>query len=108
MMLKFFINSLLAAGLTIGLSGCASVIDKIHSSDDDPQIEIAEEDEAPLLPSLFLEWTLSDHTLISAPVNIQNEALAACQARGFDSSYMVHIAIVGDTANAEFGCRGFD
>ena len=107
MMLKFLINSVLAAGLIVGLSGCTNVMDKIHSSADDPQIDVVEE-EAPQLPSLFMSWPLSDHTLISAPVDIQNKALAACQARGYDSSYMVHIAIEGDTAKAEFGCRGFD
>ena len=106
MMLKFLMNSFLAAGLMVGLSGCATVMDKIHSSAEEPEIDVAEE--APQLPSLFMSWPLSDHTLISAPVTIQNEALAACQARGYDTSYMVHIAIDGDEAIAEFGCRGFD
>ena len=62
----------------------------------------------PQLPSLFISWPLSDSTLISPPIEIQKQGIEACQARGYDSSYMIHIAIDGDTAVAEFGCRGSD
>lgn len=76
------------------------------------QVVTAEVTEAevqePQLPSLFISWPLSDKTLISPPIEVQNQGIEACRARGHDSSFMVHIAIDGDTAIAEFGCRGTD
>lgn len=69
---------------------------------------IEAEVQEPQLPSLFISWPLSDNTLISPPIEIQKQGIEACQARGYDSSYMIHIAIDGDTAVAEFGCRGSD
>lgn len=76
----------------------------------DQASETVSEDKAtePKLASLFFTWSVVDTTIISPPVEIQNQAIMACQERGFDSSYMIHLALGKDSVTAEFGCRGAD
>ena len=62
----------------------------------------------PEFPTLFFHWELTGSTLIAPPVSIQTQAISACRARGYDTSYMINIALDGDQAIAEFGCRGAD
>ena len=109
----------MAIGVMLTLSGCASVMGMLHPQGEASQTQEATNNEltgddgtlaqdSTKMPSLMLSWPLGQHTMISAPVDIQTQAIDACQARGHDISYMIEIAIVGDTATAEFGCRGSD
>lgn len=103
--------------LLMALSACAQIgqeapllSDTDLASDTEAAMQ-ADEPETPTepaFPSLFFSWPLGQYTLISPPVEIQNQAILACDARGYDTSYMIHIAIDDDEAVAEFGCRGSD
>lgn len=97
---KFAVTGFIASAL---LSGCVA----------QKQVQVtaeveAEEVQEPQLPTLFISWPLTEQTLISPPIAVQQQGIEACQARGYDTSYMIHIAIDGDMAVAEFGCRGSD
>lgn len=103
------------------LAGCAdqsslvtsqSASEKASSdqTSSDQTSETLSEDNAtePQLASLFFTWSVVNTTIISPPVEIQNQAIMACQERGFDNSYMIHLALGTDSVTAEFGCRGAD
>ncbi|MGC6529858.1 MAG: hypothetical protein ACON4G_02450 [Candidatus Puniceispirillaceae bacterium] len=97
------------------LTGCAdqsALVTSQSASDQasDQASQTVSEDKAtePQLASLFFTWSVVDTTIISPPVEIQNQAIMACQERGFDSSYMIHLALGRDSVTAEFGCRGAD
>jgi hypothetical protein len=46
--------------------------------------------------------------MLSPPMDIREQALAACVERGFDRAFMQSIAINEDQATAYFSCRGSD
>ena len=62
----------------------------------------------PEQPSLIFTWDISGANIISPPIDVRTAAIAACQARGYDTGGMINLAISGSTAEAEFGCRGAD
>ena len=97
------------------LAGCADQSSLVTSQSvsekaSDQTSETLSEDNAtePQLASLFFTWSVVNTTIISPPVEIQNQANMACQERGFDNSYMIHLALGKDSVTAEFGCRGAD
>lgn len=53
-------------------------------------------------------WNTSYSAMLSPPMEIREQALAACVERGFDRAYMQSIAITEDRATAHFSCRGSD
>ena len=80
--------------------------DEVVPAVDNQTASTQDEQNDPL--SLVFRWPLSDSTLISPPVEIQNEAIKKCHSLGYDTGYMVNIGIDGDEAVGEFGCRGAD
>ena len=57
---------------------------------------------------LQYSWKTSYSAMLSPPMDIREQALAACTERGFDRAYMQSIAINEDQATANFTCRGSD
>ena len=57
---------------------------------------------------LQYSWNTSYSAMLSPPMEIREQALAACVGRGFDRAYMQSIAINEDQATAYFACRGSD
>ena len=57
---------------------------------------------------LQYSWNTSYSAMLSPPMDIREQALAACFERGFDRAYMQSIAINEDQATANFTCRGSD
>ncbi|MGC6517362.1 MAG: hypothetical protein ACON49_04980 [Candidatus Puniceispirillaceae bacterium] len=98
--------------ISLMMAGCTQMQDTAPQTanlSQDTGDEAAQPVEAkPEFPSLFFNWELKGSTLIAPPVSVQTEAISACRARGYDTSYMIHIALDGDRAIAEFGCRGAD
>ena len=90
------------------LSACGTINQPVVQPPEDVVEAAPQEAQEPELPSLFFSWSLREAILIAPPVAIQTEAISACRARGYDTSYMIHISIEGDEAIAEFGCRGAD
>ena len=60
------------------------------------------------LAPLQYSWNTSYSAMLSPPMDIREQALAACVGRGFDRAYMQSIAINEDQATASFSCRGSD
>ena len=60
------------------------------------------------LAPLQYSWNTSYSAMLSPPMDIREQALAACVGRGFDRAYMQSIAINEDHATASFSCRGSD
>ena len=60
------------------------------------------------LAPLQYSWNTSYSAMLSPPMEIREQALAACVGRGFDRAYMQSIAINEDHATASFSCRGSD
>ena len=60
------------------------------------------------LAPLQYSWNTSYSAMLSPPMDIREQALAACNERGFDRAYMQSIAINEDQATAYFSCRGSD
>ena len=60
------------------------------------------------LAPLQYSWNTSYSAMLSPPMDIREQALAACVGRGFDRAYMQSIAINEDNATASFSCRGSD
>ena len=57
---------------------------------------------------LQYSWNTNYSAMLSPPMDIRKQALAACVERGFDRVYMQSIAINEDLATANFSCRGSD
>ena len=57
---------------------------------------------------LQYSWNTNYSAMLSPPMGIREQALAACAERGFDRAYMQSIAINEDQATAHFTCRGSD
>jgi len=57
---------------------------------------------------LQYSWNTNYSAMLSPPMDIREQALAACVERGFDRAYMQSIAINEDQATAYFSCRGSD
>jgi len=57
---------------------------------------------------LQYSWNTNYSAMLSPPMDIREQALAACVERGFDWAYMQSIAINEDQATAYFSCRGSD
>ena len=57
---------------------------------------------------LQYSWNTNYSAMLSPPMGIREQALAACVERGFDRAYMQSIAITEDRATAHFSCRGSD
>ena len=57
---------------------------------------------------LKYSWNTNYSAMLSPPMVIREQALAACVERGFDRAYMRSIAINEDQATANFSCRGSD
>ena len=53
-----------------------------------------------------MTWEKTDSSLVTAPQEIKEEALALCQEKGFVRSFMRQIAFSTDQAEAYFGCTG--
>ena len=53
-----------------------------------------------------MTWEKTDASLVTAPQDIKDEALALCQERGFIRSFMRQIAFSTDQAEAYFDCTG--
>ena len=60
------------------------------------------------LAPMQYSWKTNYSAMLSPPMDIREEALAACVERGFDRAYMRSIAINEDQATAYFSCRGSD
>ena len=60
------------------------------------------------LAPLQYSWNTSYSAMLSPPMDIREQALAACVGRGFERAYMQSIAINEDHATAYFSCRGSD
>ena len=60
------------------------------------------------LAPLQYSWNTSYSAMLSPPMDIREQALAACVGRGFDRAFMQSIAINEDHATASFSCRGSD
>ena len=60
------------------------------------------------LGHLQYSWNTSYSAMLSPPMDIREQALAACVKSGFDRAYMQSIAINEDQATAHFSCRGSD
>ena len=60
------------------------------------------------LAPLQYSWNTGYSAMLSPPIGIRKQALAACSERGFDRAYMQSIAINEDQATAHFSCRGSD
>ena len=60
------------------------------------------------LAPLQYSWNTSYSAMLSPPMDIREQALAACVERGFDRADMQSIAINEDQATADFSCRGSD
>lgn len=92
------------------LSACATQDNSAIIAADTPLAQDAEVEQvaSPALPSLDFKWQLGSNTLIAPPVTIQRDAIEACRARGYDTSYMINVGIEGDMAIGKFGCRGAD
>ena len=63
---------------------------------------------AVLLAPLQYSWHTGYSAMLSPPMDIREQALAACVERGFDRAHMSSIAINEDQATANFSCRGSD
>ena len=57
---------------------------------------------------LQYSWNTNYSPMLSPPMDIREQALAACVERGFDRAFMQSIAINEDQATAYFSCRGSD
>lgn len=57
---------------------------------------------------LQYSWNTNYSAMLSPPMDIREQALAACVERGFDRAHMQSIAINEDNATAHFSCRGSD
>jgi len=57
---------------------------------------------------LQYSWNTHYSAMLSPPMDIREQALAACVERGFDRAFMQSIAINEDQATAYFSCRGSD
>ena len=57
---------------------------------------------------LQYSWNTNYSAMLSPPMDIREQALAACVERGFDRAHMQSIAINEDQATAYFSCRGSD
>ena len=53
-----------------------------------------------------MTWEKTDVSLVTAPKEIKDEAMALCQERGFVRSFMRQIAFSTDQAEAYFDCTG--
>ena len=60
------------------------------------------------LAPLQYSWNTNYSAMLSLPLDIRAQALAACVERGFDRAYMHSISINEDQATAYFSCRGSD
>ena len=60
------------------------------------------------LAPLQYSWNTGYSAMLSPPMDIREQALAACVERGFDRAHMSSIAINEDQATANFSCRGSD
>ena len=60
------------------------------------------------LAPLQYSWNTNYSAMLSLPLDIRAQALAACVERGFDRAYMQSISINEDQATAYFSCRGSD
>ena len=60
------------------------------------------------LAPLQYSWNTNYSAMLSPPMDIREQALAACVERGFDRAHMQSIAINEDKATANFSCRGSD
>ena len=85
------------------LSACPSQ-HALRNAVDNTNPAPAEVSPAPLQYS----WNTSYSAMLSPPMDIREQALAACIERGFDRAYMQSIAINEDQATAYFSCRGSD
>ena len=54
------------------------------------------------LAPLQYSWNTSYSAMLSPPLGVREQALAACVERGFDRAYMQSIAIKEDQATASF------
>ena len=57
---------------------------------------------------LQYSWNTNYSAMLSPPMDIRDQALAACVERGFDRAFMQSIAINEDQVTAYFSCRGSD
>ena len=85
------------------LSACSSQ----HAARDGVDITSPATSAVSLAP-LQYSWNTSYSAMLSPPMDIREQALAACVGRGFDRAYMQSIAINEDHATASFSCRGSD
>ena len=60
------------------------------------------------LNPLQYSWNTNYSAMLSPPLDIREQALAACVERGFDRAHMQSISINEDQATANFSCRGSD
>ena len=58
------------------------------------------------LAPLQYSWNTNYSAMLSPPMAIREQALAACIERGFDRAFMKSIAINKDQATADYTCRG--
>ena len=63
---------------------------------------------APSMAPMQYSWNTNYSAMLSPPLDIRENALAACTQRGFDRAFMQSIAIDEDQATAYFSCRGSD
>ena len=86
-----------------GLSACAtqqSMRKAAETTDQTPT--------APVMTPLQYSWDTNYSAMLTPPIEIRDNALIACNQRGFDRAYMQSLSLNEDNATANFSCRGSD
>lgn len=110
---SFLMKFMVIMTLMMGVSACQSTVTQKTSIDaaatvgEDTAPEVVETGPEYVEGLGFrMTWAKTDASLVTAPQDIKNEALALCQEKGFVRSFMRQIAFSTDKAEAFFGCTG--
>ena len=113
MAISFLMKFMVTMVLMMGVSACQSTgaqkasINAAASQSEDTAPEVVETDPEYVEGLGYrMTWEKTDSSLVTAPQEIKEEALALCQEKGFVRSFMRQIAFSTDQAEAYFGCTG--
>ena len=110
---SFSMKFIVIMALMIGVSACQSTgahkaginATAVQSEDTAPEVVETGPEYVEGL-GFRMTWEKTDASLVTAPIEIKEEALALCQEKGFVRSFMRQIAFSTDQAEAYFGCTG--
>ena len=102
-MRNIIFNLLLVLAAATGLAGCPSQ-QAMRSSNEVKNQEPA----TPAMAPMQYSWNTNYSAMLTPPLEIRENALAACQQRGFDRAYMQTVSLDENIATAYFSCRGSD